>query len=123
MGGFRTAPVVTEGQKVRLRAETFADHYSQARLFYRSPTEIEQAHLASALVFELSKCNFDHVRARVLSNLGNVDADLRVEGRRHRWTRRRYWWRGCNHADRDDCDPGRAAWAGCLIRKAVCTGK
>ena len=40
---------------MRLRAETFADHYSQARLFYRSQTEIEQAHLASALVFELSK--------------------------------------------------------------------
>ncbi len=26
-----------EGTKVRLRAETFADHYSQARLFFRSP--------------------------------------------------------------------------------------
>jgi catalase len=75
-GGFRTAPVAVEGAKVRLRAESFADHYSQARLFYRSQTEIEQAHLASALVFELSKCSFDHVRARVLGNLQNVDAGL-----------------------------------------------
>ncbi len=75
-GGFRTAPLVVEGTKVRLRAESFADHYSQARLFYRSQTGIEQAHLASALVFELSKCSFDHVRARVLGNLQNVDADL-----------------------------------------------
>ena len=75
-GGFRTATIATEGTKVRLRAESFADHYSQARLFYRSQTPIEQAHLASALVFELSKCSFGHVRARVLSNLGNVDADL-----------------------------------------------
>jgi catalase len=41
---------------VRLRpAETFADHYSQARLFFRSQTAPEQAHLASAIVFELSK--------------------------------------------------------------------
>jgi catalase len=76
VGGFRTAPIPTEAGKVRLRAESFADHYSQARLFYRSQTDIEQAHLASALVFELSKCSFDHVRARVLANLQNVDPDL-----------------------------------------------
>jgi catalase len=75
-GGFRTAAVAVEGAKVRLRPESFADHYSQARLFYRSQTPIEQAHLASALVFELSKCTFDHVRARVLGNLQNVDGDL-----------------------------------------------
>ena len=65
-----------KGSKVRLRAETFADHYSQARLFYRSQTEIEQAHVASALVFELSKCAFEHVRNRILANLLNVDANL-----------------------------------------------
>ena len=76
VGGFRTAAVATEATKTRLRAETFADHYSHARLFYRSQTEIEQAHLASALVFELSKCSFEHVRARVLGNLRNVDEDL-----------------------------------------------
>ncbi|MDB5419717.1 MAG: katE [Phenylobacterium sp.] len=75
-GGFRSTPAATEGPKVRLRAETFADHYSQARLFYRSQTNIEQAHLASALVFELSKCSFEHVRARALANLQNVDMDL-----------------------------------------------
>ncbi len=75
-GGFRTAPVAFDGPKARLRAETFADHYSQARLFYRSQTEIEQAHLASALVFELSKCSFEHVRNRVLANVRNVDEDL-----------------------------------------------
>jgi catalase len=75
-GGFRTAPVATEGTKVRLRAESFPDHYSHARLFYRSQTAIEQAHLASALVFELSKCSFEHVRIRILANLQNVDADL-----------------------------------------------
>jgi catalase len=75
-GGFRTAPVPVEGTKVRLRAETFADHYSHARLFYRSQTAIEQAHLASAIVFELSKVTLDHVRDRVLANLQNVDGEL-----------------------------------------------
>ncbi|WP_340644092.1 catalase [Phenylobacterium sp.] len=75
-GGFRTAAAADSGPKARLRAETFADHYSHARLFYASQTQIEQAHLASALVFELSKCSFEHVRLRMLSNLQNVDADL-----------------------------------------------
>ncbi len=75
-GGFRTAPIPVEGQKVRLRAETFADHYSQARLFFRSQTEIEQAHLASAIVFELSKVSLPHVRERILANLQNVDETL-----------------------------------------------
>ncbi len=63
-------------QKLRIRAELFADHYSQARLFYRSQTESEQAHIASALVFELSKVQLDHVRARVVSRLRNIDEDL-----------------------------------------------
>ncbi|WP_295244330.1 catalase [uncultured Brevundimonas sp.] len=75
-GGFRTAPIPVEGEKVRLRAESFADHYSQARLFFRSQTEIEQAHLASAIVFELSKVSLAHVRQRVLANLQNVDKTL-----------------------------------------------
>ena len=75
-GGFRSFEQPVEGTKVRIRAETFADHYSQARLFFLSQTEIEQAHLASALVFELSKVTMDHVRERVLGNLQNVDATL-----------------------------------------------
>jgi catalase len=63
-------------QKLRVRAELFADHYSQARLFYCSQTENEQAHIASALVFELSKVQLDHVRARVVSRLRNIDETL-----------------------------------------------
>ncbi len=49
--------------KLRIRAERFADHYSQARLFYRSQSPIEQAHIASALVFEAFEGG---VRARVI---------------------------------------------------------
>jgi catalase len=80
--GFRSFAAEVSGQKVRLRAESFADHYSQARMFFRSQSAVEQAHLASALVFELSKVTLEHVRVRVLSNLLNVDADLgeRVAG-------------------------------------------
>jgi catalase len=62
--------------KVRARPELFADHYSQARMFYRSQTAIEQAHIASAIVFELSKVTLPHVRDAVVANLRNVDEDL-----------------------------------------------
>jgi catalase len=75
-GGFRSFPVPMEETKVRLRAESFGDHYSHARLFYRSQTEIEQAHIASAFVFELSKVSLEHVRNRILANWRNVDEDL-----------------------------------------------
>ena len=76
VGGFRTAAVPVEEHKVRLRSESFADHFSHARLFFRSQSEIEQAHMASALVFELSKVTLEHVRNRVMANLVNVDETL-----------------------------------------------
>ncbi|GGJ37740.1 catalase HPII [Sphingopyxis bauzanensis] len=63
-------------QKLRVRAELFADHFSQARMFYLSQTENEQAHIASALVFELSKVTLDHVRVRVVGQLRNIDDNL-----------------------------------------------
>jgi len=75
-GGFRSFQQPVEETKVRLRAETFADHYSHARLFYSSQSDVEQAHLASALVFELSKVVIEPIRLRVLANLQNVDAGL-----------------------------------------------
>lgn len=79
--GFVTANAPTgpdeSGDKLRVRAESFADHYSQARLFYRSQTEREQAHIASSFVFELSKVGLlDQVPGRMVGNLLNVDEDL-----------------------------------------------
>jgi catalase len=74
--GFRSFERVMDGEKVRLRAESFADHYSQARLFFQSQSETEKQHLMQALVFELSKVTLPHVRGRVLSRLQNVDAQL-----------------------------------------------
>lgn len=74
--GFQSFPEQAEGPKVRMRSETFADHYSQARQFYISQTLIEQRHIADALVFELSKVEMPHIRNRVVSHLLNIDADL-----------------------------------------------
>jgi len=76
VGGFRSHPATFDGPKQRIRAETFADHYSQPRQYWRSLTDPEQAHTASAIVFELSKVTLGHVRNRVLSNLRNLDETL-----------------------------------------------
>lgn len=75
--GFRSfAEHADDGVKGRIRAESFADHYSQARQFYRSQTEPEQAHIASAFVFELSKVETAHVREAMVGHLRHVDAQL-----------------------------------------------
>jgi catalase len=75
--GFRSATVVdADGTKGRVRPESFADHYSQARQFFRSQTKYEQAHIASALVFELSKVETQHVREAVVGHLRHIGEDL-----------------------------------------------
>jgi catalase len=74
--GFRSAPVSETGEKGRIRAASFADHYSQARQFYRSQSKYEQAHIASALVFELSKVGHLHIRAAMVGHLRHIEEDL-----------------------------------------------
>jgi catalase len=84
--GFSTVPGRAEdeeqGDKLRVRAKLFADHYSQARLFWKSMTESEQAHIASSFTFELSKVGLEQVPPRMVANLRNVDEELakRVAG-------------------------------------------
>jgi catalase len=74
--GFKSYPARVEGETLRIRPESFADHYSQARLFFRSMDAAEQAHIASAIVFELSKVSLEHIRTKVVANLRNVDEEL-----------------------------------------------
>ena len=76
IGGFHTFAEPIDGTKARVRSETFADHYSQARQFYVSQTPVEQAHIVDAFVFELSKCEQPGIRARMVANLRNVDDDF-----------------------------------------------
>jgi len=74
--GFHSAAAAETGEKGRIRAESFADHYSQARMFYQSQSAYEQAHLASALVFELSKVEHMHIRALMVGHLRHIDEGL-----------------------------------------------
>ncbi|MGO8065811.1 catalase [Rhizobium leguminosarum] len=74
--GYRHFPAEEQGAKVRLRPESFADHYSQARQFYISQTPPEQRHIAAALIFELSKVETPVIRERMVSHLLNIDETL-----------------------------------------------
>lgn len=74
--GFRSYPAEEAGPKLRIRPESFADHYSQARQFYISQTDVEQNHIANALVFELSKVEKPAIRSRMVAHLLNIDEDL-----------------------------------------------
>jgi catalase len=74
--GFTSFAQEPDGPKLRIRPESFADHYSQARQFYISQLPIEQKHIADALTFELSKVERPDIRARMVSHLLNIDQDL-----------------------------------------------
>jgi catalase len=74
--GYASFPAEVAGPKLRVRAELFADHYSQARQFYLSQTPIEQVHIQHAFTFELSKVETPEIRARMVSHLRNVDEGL-----------------------------------------------
>lgn len=71
--GFRSVVTHGSGEKARLRPESFADHYSQARQFLTSQSSPEQAHMAAALVFELSKVEHEHVREAIVGHLRLID--------------------------------------------------
>lgn len=74
--GFKTFPAEESGVKLRIRPESFADHYSQARQFYISQTPVEQGHIADALIFELSKVERPAIRERMVAHLENIDQTL-----------------------------------------------
>ena len=76
MEGFQHFAAEEQGTKARLRPESFADHYSQARQFYISQTPPEQRHIGAALTFELSKVETPVIRERMVSHLLNIDETL-----------------------------------------------
>lgn len=76
MAGFSSFPEPIAEDKVRGKPEKFADHYSQAILFYKSQSPVEQQHIVNAFRFELTRVQTLAVRQRVVSLLVNVDQDL-----------------------------------------------
>ncbi|HVJ60834.1 MAG TPA: catalase [Burkholderiaceae bacterium] len=74
--GFVSFPQPVQEDKLRGKPEKFADHYTQARLFYESQTPVEQAHIAAAFRFELSKVTVPAIRRRMVASLRNASEDL-----------------------------------------------
>ncbi|PUA20123.1 catalase [Glaciimonas sp. PCH181] len=77
--GYTSFPQQIAADMVRGKPELFADHYSQARLFWNSQSPAEQGHIASAFRFELTRVQTPAVRIRVLSMLVNVDPLLAAD--------------------------------------------
>jgi catalase len=74
--GYATFPSPVHEDKVRGKPEKFADHYSQATLFWNSQSDTEQQHIVAAFRFELSKVQTQAIRERVISMLVNVAPEL-----------------------------------------------
>ena len=75
-GGFASYLERLEGDKRRVRADSFKDYFSQATLFWNSQSDVEKDHIVSAFSFELTKVERPEIRERVLGLLANVDATL-----------------------------------------------
>jgi catalase len=62
--------------KVRQSPTSFADHYTQPRLFWQSLSPVEKEHVVRAFTFELGKCYEQAIKERQLLVLANVDPTL-----------------------------------------------
>jgi catalase len=76
MKGFMSFPDPSPEDKVRGKPEKFADHYTQASLFFESQSPVEKAHIIRAFRFELTKVQTAAVRERIVSMLANVSDEL-----------------------------------------------
>jgi catalase len=76
---FRHYQEKVDGHKIRKRAASFQDHYSQATLFWNSMSDWEREHIVAAFRFELGKVDHLHIREAVIEQLNRVDHRLAVQ--------------------------------------------
>ncbi|MFF1785626.1 catalase [Kitasatospora sp. NPDC058243] len=67
---------VAASAKVRAAPASFADHFSQPRLFWLSLSPVEREHVIAAYTFELSKVYEQAIKERVLTVLAQIDDTL-----------------------------------------------
>ncbi|MFI9722053.1 catalase [Streptomyces sp. NPDC052396] len=68
-----------DGEKIRVRSDSFQDHYSQAALFWNSMADWERRHIVEAFRFELGKVVSVPVRERMVGNLAQVNGELAAQ--------------------------------------------
>ena len=71
--GYTHFPEPIEGTKIRQRAPSFQEFYSQATMFLESQSPPERAHLVKACQFEIGKVMRMEIRARVIAEFSNID--------------------------------------------------
>ncbi|AWN22616.1 catalase HPII [Deinococcus irradiatisoli] len=75
-GGFVSYPEPLSGVKIRQRAESFADHYGQAKLFWNSMSPVEKMHIVRAQQFELGKVETRDIRLKMIEHLRGINPVL-----------------------------------------------
>ncbi len=74
--GFTSFPEPIADDKMRGKPEKFADHYTQATLFWNSQTPYEKDHIVRGFRFELTKVQVPAIRQRTIAMLRNVSDEL-----------------------------------------------
>ena len=111
-GGYVPTPRPIEGGAVRAQPLSFDDHFSQATMFFRSLTALEQAHIVEAFTFELGKCYEQSIKEREcgcwpMSTLNCVRRLRPASACRHRPERRPTWrFPALLTGRRDPAEPG-----------------
>jgi len=75
-GGFNSYQEKIDGAKIRVRSDSFRDHFTQAALFFNSQTDYEQTHIINAISFELGKVEISAIRERIVYILKQIDEKL-----------------------------------------------
>jgi catalase len=73
---FRHYTQRVDGATMRKRAKSFENHYSQARMFWKSMAPVEAEHIVAAFAFELGKVEVPDIRSAVVAQLARVDHEL-----------------------------------------------
>jgi len=76
---FTETPYPVAGRRERGAPESFDDHFTQAAMFFRSLTAIEQQHIVEAFCFELGRCHEQAIKERMLGVIAQVDAGLSAQ--------------------------------------------
>lgn len=78
-GGYVHYQEKVDGRKIRQRSESFKDHFSQAKLFWNSMSEVEKQHMITAFRFELGKLKSKSVQQQVVNMISCIDSRLAGE--------------------------------------------
>ncbi|MGE2814437.1 catalase [Mycobacterium heidelbergense] len=73
---FRHYTQRVDGAAMRKRAKSFENHYSQARMFWKSMSAVEAEHIVAAFAFELGKVEVPDIRSAVVAQLAHIDHEL-----------------------------------------------